>query len=1141
MTSTATDSGRPLHDQQLPPAASRPRLVEWIARSLNLDSAVRYDVAPVRVSAKGRLDKLADQQDTGTSVYADRPDFQTAFKTREVNGRGWLAIAYCDLQPGASRATFAWVGVEGGTIFVAAADSAAEANLKPDQDDVVGVGRNAYVELFIAVIRAGRAKNILLPFISRIWRNDLWAEMLMAAINRHLPGCTVWEGNTQIATYGSAKLLTSVKGREATAYAETFKEQTFEKGVRHLERGGQWDRRESELPLGLARARIQLPDGTTAKSMKVVPTRDRPAVVEALQARAGGASWRQVGDVLARHRVPMPGTRGQGRTFADYSSNSARALGARTAILRHVDYYRTGTWVVTRSVALPNERIRGIDLEHDPATGRRFTQVQVQGLPWEPHLSDEEWVRFDEHEAADERRRTEGAATRNLSHQDLVSAFMGVPAWTENRREFILRPESDTAYRIRSRAPEVRGWRSGEGKLEATLRRSLFHAGLGRAMLAGLKELEDELAPPRPPRPQEDPAFGLEQRISRIEEEIAASQRASERADRELEAADASQEDEEVDHWRERGRQARAAVRRLRSELEQVRLELATESERITESIEHDEADIAEPVLLASLLVDGPNKVTPLVRNLILDYGIADTLHLSRQAGLIRATATARLPLLAGGSFDLPLVWDTPDSKNVPGDGAIVPCIVRLWARGDSIEDLSTQFPGYDTGRITRRLHAAFKTAGISIRGLRIAALKCPILETRQAIAAEVLQDRSLSEDLSAGFATHIVDTYFHSGGGVHVSSWADRADTADVRRVLAVLAEDGADLGINADRLARNAGVRQSFVRWLARRGLLESVGALALRAHTCPNPGCRSALTLYLPAPETGSGLVCPRCWRPQGQDTVLVESYTKAWAATPVGYQIATPPLVEKAARDRDRLLSVGEVAERLAISRNGVRRLDAEGALVPAERTGHNQARLYRMCDLDAVPARELATWHARFGAKDDGLLGASDAAAILGCHPSLVADLVEAGHLAVAARTDGGNRRYARQDVEALRGDAIDAYALNEIGDTARAVGLPVTSLRRLASAGLVPSATTIFGQRRFDIEEVEAALNEIGLLGCPENPIVSIGDLASHPDVPYSTSQLRGMADRGVIPVAGRLGGKRRFRLVDVLDALRNE
>src|SRR5699024_6113790 len=110
--------------------------------------------------------------------------------------------------------------------------------------------------------------------------------------------------------------------------------------------------------------------------------------------------------------------------------------------------------------------------------------------------------------------------------------------------------------------------------------------------------------------------------------------------------------------------------------------------------------------------------------------------------------------------------------------------------------------------------------------------------------------------------------------------------------------------------------------------------------------------------------------------------------------------------------------------------------------------------------------------------------------------------------------------------------------LAEIGAAAEAVGLPTATLRSLGDDGLVPCVRTILGHRRFDIEAVSAALENLDLLGSPDNPIVSIGELADHPEVQLSTGQVRRLTDEGVIRDAGRLGGKRRYRLQDAIDDL---
>lgn len=1125
--------------------AKLPAAVRWVIEKLDLDQNRRYDLGAVRVSAKGAFDKLEDQQGTGVTVFADNDDFQALAGKKDVRERGWVPVKYSDVG-GTKETVFAWIGVVGNTIFVAAADSAAEANIPPPPDNIYGVGENAYVNLFTACARAGNVKNILLPFLSRIWREDLWAEMLMKTINRHLPGCTVWNGKKKLATHGSEKLLTNVEGRQASAYVETMKEQIFEKGVGHISiaGGGQWDRRESELPLGLQRERTVQPDGTVTKALRVVESEWRPVVVEALRKRAAGKSYEAIGEFFAEKGVPMRGTKARGRTFAEYSTKSARTAAVK-AILSpdNLDYYRTGEINEVRTVGLPGEEVRGIAVEHDPDTGRGVKHLRIR-LPHRKFLTDAEWAAFDRVEADEEKDRNNGAAARDLAPDDRVSPFQGVASYVddEDGLEHVLVPDSATAYRWRTREPEDRGWGNGEGTITATLRRTLFNAGFGRAFLESLRDIEDQLAPATTPGKggPDDPLTALEDDIARIENEIDARERASARADKELEEAEGDEDDDEIDHWRKKGKQARSELRRLRGELAAAEQRLAAAATEVVEVVETKAADIAEAVLVASLLLDGDRMVEPIVYEALRDYGVLATLRLARTGPqMVQATATAQVPLLDGTKHEVVVTWETPDSHETTGDGALVPAMVRLWATGHNDDEIASHFPGHDADRVRRRLRKALQRGGIASKALRTAALKCPITATRAVIAAVVLNDEELAAPYSAPFHRHVEAAYFGDPSR-RTSIWADTATLREVRRVLDVLALDPDGHGANADLLARNANAPQSLVRDFARDGLLEKVGPLALRAKRCTHARCGGLLTIYLPAPETGSGLICARCWRPDGVIAALPGDYAERWVRADDGdYVVDVRQAVTPAKAERDRLLTTTEAAEQLGISATGVRQLDTDGELVPTSRHGINSGRLYSLAVLDAVPEETLARWRERFGCKDDdGLLGTADVAALLNCSTGLVRDMRRAGVLVPVATTSGGHSRYRRADVDAIDRADIRAYDLAEIGAAAETVGLPTATLRSLADDGLVPCAWTILGHRRFDIDAISTALEDLDLLSSPDNPIVSIGELAEHPEVQLSTGQVRRLTDEGIIRAAGRLGGKRRYRLQDALDDL---
>lgn len=1118
-----------------------PAFIKGLIVRLQLEDGLDYDVGVVRVSKKGNFQALEDQQDTGVNVFDDNADFQALAGMEDVRERGWLPVTYGDVGGTRLRRTvFAWVGVVGRTIFIAAADTVAQANLPPDKDDIQGVGRNGYVELIIACARAGNARNVRLPFLSRMWRNDLWPEMLMASINRHLPGCTVWNGRRKLATYGSEKLVTNVEGRQAASYVEVFKEQVFEKGVRHISAGGQWDRRESELPLGLERERVVQSDGTVKKSLVVIESEWREVAGEALKKRAAGESYQAIGRFLAAKRVPMPGTLARGRTFADYSSNNARTTGTKTIFSgRRLDYYRTGEWDELRTVDLPNEEIRGIKLGFDPETGRRTTTVRVT-MPWRPFLTDSEWAAFDAVEAADADRRVSGAAAHDRSRSDLVSPFQGVSRYVDadDGLEHVLVPDSPTAYRWRTREPLNRGWHNDEGTITATLRRTLFHARFGAAFLDALRGIE-QLAPAASRQADDEPLAEAQREIARLEGDIALQTSIIADADEERRLAKLAGDADEVTRQRKRCSTARHARNSLEGALAAARDQLSATADEIIETVETHDADIAEAVLVASLLLDGDKTYEPIVLETLRDYGVLETLRLTRTGPqMVRATATARVPLLDGTRHAVTMTWETPDSHDMTGDAALVPAMVRLWAAGHGEDEIAVRFPGHDADRVRRRLREALKRGGVATRALRTAAIKCPVLATRAVIAAVVLDDAQLAAPFASDYRAQVEAAYFGDTPS-STSTWADTATLREVRRVLDVLAVDHDGLGANADLLARNAGVTQALVRSFARDGLLEKVGPLALRAKRCT---CGGLLTIYLPAPETGSGLICGHCWRAEGLAAALPGDYAEPWVRTTAGdHAIDVHQAVTPAKPQRDRLLTTTESAHRLGISADGVRRLDRDGELAPTTRHGSNGGRLYAAAALDAVRPETLASWQARFGpSDDDGLLATADVAALLECTPALVRDMRQAGILVPAATTPGGHARYRREDVNVIDRDGIRAYELTEIGAAAEAVGLPTHTLRDLSNDGLVPCNWTVMGSRRFDIDAIKAALQELDLLGSPTNPIVSIGELAAHPDVRLPTALLRRLTDDGIIRSAGRLGGKRRYRLQDALEDLRS-
>jgi len=1110
---------------------------------LGLVQGKRYKVGLLRVSKKGDLDKLDDQRGTGIAVYKHLPDF-AALKDlpMDVATREWSPIRYSDLNPAASSKVFGHVGLVGETLFVAVADSAVQANLPPDPSDPARIGRNAYIDLVAAVAIAGCASDIYAPFRSRWWRNDLYANVLMAAINRRLPGCTLWEGETRVATAGAEKIITDVTGRtEGSGNAEAFAEQTFTKGIEHLEEGGQWDRRESELPLGLGRKRVMQAGEVTRKALQVVETPFHAVAAEALAMRSRGETWEAVGLLFAKRAVLMTGANSVGRTFADFSTKYARTSAARQLMLKHVHWYRTGEMTVRRSTKLERDQVRGHRLEFNPDDGRRFVDVQVS-LPWRPFLTDEQWATFDHHEQEDAVQRNTTRKTGAAAHVHSAggAAFQGVPSWGDKET---FASGSSTAYR----------WSRG-GTIEATLRRTFVHRGAGLALVEALRHIDQPLADASLCDGDDDPLLALARRVSALDEVIKEKRADSEAADGEvLRTTREHKPEREIDHWRQQGEVARQELWRVEDDREAAAASLVSASDRVVAVAEAREADVTEPVLLASLLADGDKVVDPLITKLCDRYEITSTMHcrwddgsagreLNQRPGrFVRLEATASIPLLDGGTLLVPITWTVGDSHAAPGDLALVSSMVRQWGTGSSFDEIAAQFPGLDAQRVRRRIGERLRKAGVVGQGLRRSLLAAPVPTPRAIIAALVLDDSSLASPYTPELRADIRAAYMSSAAR-YVSVWCDSAGLEEYRRLLEVLSSpELGDDGMDISALARNAAVDRKHIARMIHLRMLDKASMNAVRVRRCTyqineaNTPCGGPMTIFTPAPE--AGLVCSVCWRPEGRCGQLGEEYTWRWRRDTTGsYGVDPVPAVTPARRSRDRHLSVSEVANQLGISSTAVRALDRDGELVPDSRAGINCGRLYLAERIDAVSKDARERWQLRFSPPSDSdLLDMADVAALLNCTVKIVQDLANEGLLPVDFTTPGRHRRFRRADVDQLDRSEIDAYRFTPILEAATAFGLVVETLRDLAKQGKVHTYITLSGQRRFDLDVLRVELDKLDLVGSPDNPIVAIGELASHAAVRLSTGKIRALTDRGVIRCAGRLGGKRRYRLTDAV------
>ena len=238
---------------------------------------------------------------------------------------------------------------------------------------------------------------------------------------------------------------------------------------------------------------------------------------------------------------------------------------------------------------------------------------------------------------------------------------------------------------------------------------------------------------------------------------------------------------------------------------------------------------------------------------------------------------------------------------------------------------------------------------------------------------------------------------------------------------------------------------------------------------------------MTIYTPAPE--AGLICSKCWRPDGRAGQFGEEYTWHWTrGVDNRLAVAPVPSVVPVSRRRDRMLNVAEVATRLGVSTTRVRRLDNEGQLAPDSRDGINGGRLYSVERIDAIDPATIERWRANCRSDtEEKLLKVGEVGALLGVSSSKVRELVEAGML-VAKRFRAGGHLYFRQgDVNQFDRSKLGDFSLQPIGEAAKAVGLTVDTLRRLVSQKQIASARTVGRQLHFDVALLRSELGALGL------------------------------------------------------------
>jgi hypothetical protein len=820
-------------------------ILDAIRIALDLDPARRYDMAIIRVSVRS-AERLDRQEETGLQVFGHLPDFAAfGMRTKIDQDQSFVTIRYRDLDSRAGTGAVGWVGLVGNTLFLAVHDSAAIGTLPAVSDDPAQLARNAFTEAAIVVGLAGSILNLYVPFRTRWWRDTSFALRLLHALRSNLTHLRMWEESGEVDITPAGEIIENFKGGTAAQQVSQNKISAFEKNMQSME-AGRWPRADHELPTGLQRCPRP---GHSKPSTEVELVADEVTAIRTLlKSLATGQSWAEIGRQAAAVELQMRGPVGIGRTYADIRpaelGSRARALFSAKAL----NYYEHGSFTQRCTTSLPMDRIVGHELSFDPITRKRFKDVVCDKFPFpESGFADpDEWqrirVRFAE-EAEFRSRRGGGA-----NHERTVgSAFTGVAAQLatsgEETVEHLFSPETSTAYRLRVRPPEHRGARNREGQAVATFRKVVFDRAAGYALLTTLESIADPIAPFVVEDPS-DPLAAMRLAIAELESDRHKADAAASNWD---EAFETENDPAERTFLRTKAKEARDSSRSITNKIDAA-LDALRTAENDLEPVEtNGDADLTLPVLVADGLLNSDGMPPVQIRDGLRRIGLLDTLHCTpsttdQPIEWWTFTAVADIEMLDGTIRQLPVQWTVPASGKATGALAgSSPAFIAAWADGLDLVSAAA-VAGLKTDLAAYHLRAKIRRSGVPRRGLRTAARHVAVAQTRQVIAARLLNDPSMAKDVSEPWAAHIEDVYWNNETPKRGTYWCPR-DLTVARQILSDIVSNGS-AGVDADALGRRRGLStETTYRIIGRYHLADRDGR-RVRPRACIQDRCNGVL---------------------------------------------------------------------------------------------------------------------------------------------------------------------------------------------------------------------------------------------------------------------------------------------------------